>query len=233
MIDEFSDVITEVRKSFDAIHYDRPAPRRRSPVRRLGWALALVAGTMLAVNAWGVGDGVAWAAVARPLTAAEQDLLDTECLREVKDSPEPLTSLPDLVASEDRGYLTSATYASGDWFFTCIVQSPVRYEDSLPFVAMQWSNIDELPEGEEPLKFATLGQSPDPVDGPDFIDPTTFITGTVGSGVQRVTITVPDLGEVEATVANGWFTAWWPSRHPFQVHAIGPNGEPIATFDVP
>jgi hypothetical protein len=86
----------------------------------------------------------------------------------------------------------------------------------------------ELTEGDDRLRFNVLGLAPDPIDGPQGVEATTFVTGIVSEEVARVVIDVPDLGEVEATVANGWFTAWWPSRQPFVVRGLTSGGNPIA-----
>jgi hypothetical protein len=36
------------------------------------------------------------------------------------------------------------------------------------------------------------------------------VIGHAGAGVSGVTLTLSDGSQVEATVANGWFLAWWP-----------------------
>ncbi len=38
-----------------------------------------------------------------------------------------------------------------------------------------------------------------------------FADGHAGDGVSAVTLILDDGTNVQATVANGWFVAWWPS----------------------
>jgi hypothetical protein len=38
----------------------------------------------------------------------------------------------------------------------------------------------------------------------------TLVDGRTGAGVTAVTIERSDAGSVQATVANGWYLAWWP-----------------------
>ena len=40
-----------------------------------------------------------------------------------------------------------------------------------------------------------------------------FADGHAGDGVSAVTLILDDGTNVQATVANGWFVAWWPSAH--------------------
>lgn len=53
------------------------------------------------------------------------------------------------------------------------------------------------------------------------------MTGTVSPEITRVAIEVDGLEEFEATIPNGWFTAWWPSREPFVVRGFGSDDHPI------
>jgi hypothetical protein len=59
------------------------------------------------------------------------------------------------------------------------------------------------------------------------------VTGAVAPEITEVVIEVDGLGDVEATVANGWFTAWWPSREPFVVRGFGPDNNLIAEVTQP
>jgi hypothetical protein len=55
-----------------------------------------------------------------------------------------------------------------------------------------------------------------PRSGPDF----GILTGQVGANVTAVTLVLDDGNRVEATVAHGWFAAWWPGTHAVQSAAI-------------
>lgn len=227
----FEDVIAELRSGFDQVHYQRPRPPRPRTASTLGWAAAAAAAAAAAVSVavWAgvAGEEIAWAAEARKPTAAEQAWITDDCLNTVV--AQGKRELPALMASEVRGNTATSTFAGGGWFVTCVVEDLTRDDDIAPFVSVaQWSNVDEFsPQGDGPLRFSAFGLAPGPMEA------TTFVTGTVGSDVDRVTISVPELGEVEATVANGWFTAWWPSQDGFQIRAIDPNGDQIAEVVVP
>lgn len=53
-----------------------------------------------------------------------------------------------------------------------------------------------------------------------------FTVGRVGSGVTAVTVN-SDAGPVHATVADGWYAAWWPAE------ATGPNAPlPTLSYDL-
>jgi hypothetical protein len=43
--------------------------------------------------------------------------------------------------------------------------------------------------------------------------PLSFAEGHTGSNVTGTTLTLEDGTKVKATVANGWFVAWWPGTH--------------------
>ncbi len=43
-------------------------------------------------------------------------------------------------------------------------------------------------------------------------EPTYFLDGTVGSGVNAVTLVLEGGTKVRATIAGGWFAAWWPGH---------------------
>ena len=56
------------------------------------------------------------------------------------------------------------------------------------------------------------------------------IDGRVVDGVERVTIVLADGASVSASVAGGWFYAWWPSKvAPTSVVAAGAAGQPLGT----
>jgi len=57
--------------------------------------------------------------------------------------------------------------------------------------------------------------------------------GRTGDGVSAVTLTLDDGTNVQATVANGWFVAWWPGTHGVKSAQITtPAGTTTQTFDL-
>jgi hypothetical protein len=58
--------------------------------------------------------------------------------------------------------------------------------------------------------------------------------GRTGTGVSAVTLVLDDGTQVQATVGNGWFDAWWPSGHQVTAARLTtPAGTATQTFDVP
>ena len=51
-----------------------------------------------------------------------------------------------------------------------------------------------------------------------------FADGRAGDGVSAVTLILDDGTNVQATVANGWFVAWWPSAHDVKSAALTTPG---------
>lgn len=90
---------------------------------------------------------------------------------------------------------------------------------------MSTGSREELSTGSDQLRFDTVTIGA-PHDSPGRAN--TLITGVVGDQVKRVVIEAPSLGEFEATVANGWFTAWWPTTETFEVVAFDAIGNPLA-----
>jgi len=57
--------------------------------------------------------------------------------------------------------------------------------------------------------------------------------GRTGDGVSAVTLNLDDGDTVQATVANGWFVAWWPGAHDVKSAAITTAaGTTTQTFDL-
>lgn len=232
---EFDDVIGELRNGLKDVTYDREPPTRARAARRLAWVTAVAAVlvvTFLAISP-GINGGIAWAAVARPLTPDQQAWITDDCAESLATDGYSYM-LPPLMAGEVRGNTATLTFAGDGWFATCVVSQLTRNDGHEPGLdAIHMSVVEELSEGHDLLRFSVMGMMPDPVDGPEGVEATTFVTGTVSEEVARVVIDVEDLGEVEATVENGWFTAWWPSREPFVVRGIGSDGNPIAEVSEP
>jgi hypothetical protein len=233
---EFDDMIADLRDGFSDVRFDREPPKRRSTVRRMTWVPAAAVGLVvmfLAVSAV-VGDEIAWAAVARPTTPEEQASITQDCDESLATTPGTWPdALPALMTSEVRGNTATLNFAGDGWFVTCVVadlSGTDGQEPGLSVVAMGYDH--ELTEGNDQLRFNVLGLAPDPIDGPQGVEPNTFVTGVVSEEISRVVIDLPDLGEVEATVANGWFTAWWPSRQPFVVRGFEPDGRLITEVAV-
>lgn len=217
---EFEDVVVELRNGLDGVHFDREPPSRRQTTRLMRWAPVALAALAVAIVATSLsfGGGIAWAAEARPPTAAEQAWISRDCADSLASDGYP-ASLPDLMTAEVRGETATLTFAGNGWFATCVVEQLNRSDGLTPGLsAIHMSTGNELPIGDGPIRLAVMGLMPHELSG------TTFVTGTVATGIDQVSISVDDLDQdVQATVSNGWFTAWWPSRQPFVVRGFGPD----------
>ena len=230
----FDDVITELRSGFDDVHYQRPPPQLSHTTTAGRWVLAAALTVVVSIAVWaGVGEEIAWAAAGRAPTATEQARITEDCKNTVAtnqttDGAE--SELPPLMTSEVRGNTATLTFAGGGRFVTCVVEDLAGNGDApfVNFVLWSMGGDEQLPEGDGPVRFSVVGLFSD-----GSMAGTTLVAGTAAPEVDRVVISVPELGDVEATVGNGWFTAWWPSRDPFQVHAIDANGNQIAEVVVP
>lgn len=98
------------------------------------------------------------------------------------------------VLTDTRGPYTASIYANGS---TCVEGNGLRIGSargggripSAPAGAIQLNGFGESDSGGHAL---------------------TMVFGPIGAGVTGVTITRDDGSAVQATVANGWYLAWWP-----------------------
>jgi hypothetical protein len=230
----FDDVITELRSGFDDVHYQRPRPQLSHTTTPGLWVLAAAVTVVVSIAVWAgvAGEEIAWAAAGRAPTATEQAWITEDCKRTVATNQTTDSVglvLPPLMASDVRGNTATLTFAGGGWFVTCVVSVSGQVLDPRFVNFVLWSlGGEQLTEGDGPLRFSVVG-----LWEFDSMAGTTLVAGTAAPEVDRVVISVPELGEVEATVANGWFTAWWPSRDPFEVRAINFDGNQIAEVVVP
>ena len=231
----FDDVITELRSGFDNVHYQGPRPQPSHITTPRCWVLVAATTAVISIAVWAgvAGEEIAWAAAGRAPTATEQASITEGCQntvasRETIDGVELV--LPPLMTSEVRGNTATLIFARGGWFVTCVVEDLAGNGDApfVNFVLWSMGGGEELPEGDGPLRFRVAGLW----DLGSMVG-TTLVAGTAAPEVDRVVISVPELGDVEATVGDGWFTAWWPSTDPFQVQAIDADGNQIAEVVVP
>jgi hypothetical protein len=61
----------------------------------------------------------------------------------------------------------------------------------------------------------------------------TVVEGRVSAGVSAVSLQVTDGSQVDSTVANGWFAAWWPNSHGITSATITtPTGTHTQTLNI-
>src|SRR6185437_8304556 len=126
-----------------------------------------------------------------------------------------------LALADARGPFTFSVYADSESTISCI-QGP-------SFVALSQSQSStpvSVPADQVQLASAHRSARA----GRDF----GFAYGRTGTGVSAVTLVLDDGTEVQATVANGWFIAWWPGSHQLEsAELTTPAGSSTQKFDLP
>jgi hypothetical protein len=126
-----------------------------------------------------------------------------------------------LALADARGPFTFSVYADSESTISCI-QGP-------SFVALSQSQSStpvSVPADQVQLASAHRSARA----GRDF----GFAYGRTGTGVSAVTLVLDDGTKVQATVANGWFIAWWPGSHQLEsAELTTPAGSSTQKFDLP
>ncbi len=215
-------VVREQRavRSVRAMRSTRNAPSTR-PRRALvgaaaAGALAVTAG--LALPWIGHDDAYAsWTPVPSVLTGPALSSAETACGND--------PTLTTTVLAEQRGAFTFTLRTDTDQVMDCLVD-----EDSTG--GSSTSDLESLraPADQQAL-VATYFTTWNPDNGH-----ATAIYGPAGSAVTAVTITRSNGYEIQATVSNGWWAAWWPGDTDPDAtltthHADGTSSEPISIND--
>jgi hypothetical protein len=131
----------------------------------------------------------------------------------------PIAGLP-LKLADTRGPFTFSVYADSTSSATCI-KGPT-------FTSV--SNSTTSSPIDVPAGHILLSGSHATERGGDAFS---FADGRTGDGVSAVTLTLGDGTDVQATVANGWFVAWWPGVQSVKSAEITtPSGTSTQTFDL-
>ena len=177
-------------------HLDyHPRTRRLRPPVAIG-ALATAAGTAGAVAvviSLSAGASNAFAGWTPTPTRPAPDQLaaaSADC-----QTQSPVAGLP-LKLADTRGPFTFAVYADANSSATCIKG---------PSFTSVSSNTTSAPI-DVPAGHIFLSSSHATNSGGAY----SFADGRSGAGVNAVTLVLDDGTNVQATVANGWFVAWWP-----------------------
>jgi hypothetical protein len=195
-------------------------PRTRSlrPPLAIGMgALAGAAGTVVAVVSLSAGASSAFAGWTPTPTRPSPGQL-ANAYQDCK-AKSPVAGLP-LRLTDTRGPFTFAVYADSTSSAICI-SSP-----SFTSVSGQSSSAPaSIPPGKLLLSTSHTTNR----DGQAY----SFGDGHTGDGVSAVTLVLDDGTKVQATVANGWFVAWWPGGHDVKTADITtPEGVKTQTFDL-
>jgi hypothetical protein len=111
--------------------------------------------------------------------------------------PAPIPANATPVLSEARGPFTFLIYAGQDFSASCVTGPGFA-----SFSGSQGSDVGTAPAGEIRLSSQHLTTR----DGHEF----TLVEGHAGAGVSAATLRLKDSTQVEASISNGWFAAWWP-----------------------
>ncbi|HUB04944.1 MAG TPA: hypothetical protein VMA76_07735 [Solirubrobacteraceae bacterium] len=200
-------------------HLDyRPRTHRLRPPLAIGaFATAGTAGAVAIVISLSAGASNAFAGWSPKPTRPAPDQLaaaSADC-----QTQSPVAGLP-LKLADTRGPFTFSVYADSNSSATCI-KGPT-------FTSV--SNTTTSSPIDVPAGHILLSGSHATDRGGDAFS---FADGRAGDGVSAVTLVLDDGTEVQATVANGWFVAWWPGAHDVKSADITtPSGTSTQTVDL-
>jgi hypothetical protein len=198
----------------------RPRTRGLRPPLAIG-ALASAAagaGALAVIFSLGAGASNAFAGwTPRPTPAAPGQIEGARASCEASQSP--IAGLP-LKLADTRGPFTFSIYADDNSSATCI-EGP-----SFTAVSGSMSSYPvAVPSGHILLSSSRATDRSG--------EPYSLAEGRTGAGVSGVTLTLDDGTNVQATVGNGWFVAWWPGSHVVKSAALTtPSGVTTQTFDM-
>ena len=184
-----------------------PPAQRRTWVL-VGAAAALAVGA-LAVPTLGGGPGAAfasWTPVPGTVPAAEAATKEADCLASGGDPSGALTA----AVTERRGDFTFSLVATDRGFASCMVfdTAPVGPNGPQEQGASSWTRADSLPVPTAGGTAVMWGQTFTSAAGS-----WTSAVGRVGSDVTAVRVTPRGQQTLQATVGDGYFTAWWPGEY--------------------
>jgi hypothetical protein len=182
-------------------------PRRSQRMATGAIAVAAIAAASLVLGTTGSGPTNAFAGWRSSPTAAASGQLQAAQAACQKLRPE-LTSLTPTV-TDTRGAGSLLVYATHDGTTTCTTGPP-----QLGVVIGVSGPTSGTPVGAAAVEWGPVGQE-FAADGQVFRQ----LAGQVGANVTAVTLVLRNGTTVQATVANGWFAAWWPASQPGQTGA--------------
>jgi hypothetical protein len=197
----------------------RPRTRGLTPPLAIGAlaGTAGAAGAVIALVSLGAGASNAfagWTPAPTPPSPAQLAAAMVDCK-----AKSPIAGLP-LKLTDTRGPFTFAIYANSDSSATCI--------SGPSFTAVRGS-VSSAPEN---IAAGHVALSTSHMINRDR-QAYSFAEGHTGAGVNGITLILDDGTDVQATVANGWFVAWWPGAHEVKAADITtPAGVRTQTFDL-
>ncbi len=203
-------------------HLDyRPRTRHLRPPVAIGAlaGAAAAAGTLAVVISLGAGASNAFAGWSpKPTKAAPGQLAAASAA--CRHSQSSVAGLP-LALADTRGPFTFAVYANSESTASCI--------EGPSFVLLSESQASSpvtVPADRVMLSSLRRSERGGHAFG--------FTYGRIGTAVSAVTLVLDDGTDVQATVANGWFVAWWPSGAQLKsAQLTTPAGVSTQTFNLP
>ncbi|WBQ03416.1 hypothetical protein [Kribbella sp. CA-293567] len=188
--------------------------RRRNVVRgSVAAAAAVMAGVVTYPLLFPASAYASWTAIPRPVTISADDPRLGQCTSSVPSGPtDSVGSALQLrpVVTEQRGDFTAALLGGGDSIAVCIFDDTNRSAGRTIAVA--------LPAGSS-VSLIGNGGSLDEGEG------ARYVYGRVAAGVEKVKVVTTEGVEVTASVADGYYLAWWPApAGPATVTAFGRDG---------
>lgn len=208
---------------------DRPTENSGQPRRRLARVLIPVglvgAAAAVPVLLFGGGSAFAsWTPTPEPLAAAAASEAQATCL--------------DILGVTDQGERPLIAEQRGDWTYvvfagpnsegSCLMPEGLvgrrdpAADQKEGFMGSYSPGPGEAPTVARDSIAALASDSSVPTDGlwgfgkdEEWV---TFVKGYAGSDVTGITVHAPTGVDVEASVANGRFAAWWPSVEPSSEH---------------
>lgn len=232
-----TDPAPRIRSLRDDTPHSSDGPHEPARTRRTGrwvWAAAaaVVVGVGITVASSPFGDDAyaGWTDVPAAATASDAQAAEDDCRDmwlDIAETPGEGNPGPDVVAdadrvlAEQRGDFTYTVLSDGSWAMDCLVQTRTHPlwgagAGAAAGLLQPLGDSGELaPDGIADLRVAGMG-------GDDIDGIVLMLYGRVGPEVTAVVVHTPDVGDVEATVTNGFVAAWAPAlpEHAFDGPAI-------------
>jgi len=215
-----------------AVDYGPREHRRLAPATVAAGALAGAAtvGTVLAVVVGGTAPAYAgWSAAPTASATAPTPSADASCQSQLASMPGVRGGAGswDNVLTDVRGPFTVALFSDAGAYAACFTGTGFTVVDQISSDGSASSGVESV----HVQNGAAAGTNPLPAESGTSISstssgslqqviqshlstpsdgPYTLVDGRTQSGVTNVTLVRDDGQDVVATVADGWFVAWWP-----------------------
>lgn len=210
-LNQFDDVIHQVRSGLSAVAYHRPSPAVRVRARRLrslagAATVAAAVTTLVVLEPWG-GSSAAWADHPAKLTAEQKDRITRTCADIGAVPGEETPPLPSTAVIDWRGAKVIAFFVDEERAVECILDAVAGDNfEAADGVGTEYAPSDLRVVNDEPhIRYAVNG-----VESSYTSDKYMVLAGRVGPEVDQVTIDVPGRDEAEASMNRGWISIWWP-----------------------